>query len=592
MKILHALLFAPKLSSKGESGAGALKGHNSESLFVNVLLNFLKEKGKTDNTCHNLPLKEHLYLPLPSLQDYKSDSANLYAGKPHTISVNFPEKLIRKEKEVALDKKYKLGIPLKEKSIFVKYKLTRWFSNGKSRVFPVPKVKLKKGVLSLSAVRKERGIPIFAYRPLKKLSPAKPQLKLFKNRSEQPFKLGKDQVRLEGAPSNLGHFFGVAPAQIVNHRLVVTVKSSKGKTFVLKGQTENVHFKTITFEKRGTSEPIKTLNKFKSEDLEKDDFPLKNRHLVKKSEYKLSTDKIHFSTNQKKAADERKIPANEQLLDKNSPLLAFKNEVRVEKLPNLEKSFLLKLPPSSLKGKQNEFFTPVNVSKFHAKPENRDLSLQFRKKTVFMKVKYRAGVSKFSFKSDRKFRIIGDTKSSFPPGKYPALKRAVVDRSFPSPVHLFSVNFENPQPLLSDNSSQFQHRFHSGGSSTLYDTSLSTVSFSYLPEHSSDGRSDSNSGFSDGLDQSPHFQDFRKDTDFHISYVDRNLKLLATVRGKVLSLNLNLLGNVQLDPSTLRDITAVIENSGFIPGKITLKQRKGRYTLSPEEASKKLELKV
>ncbi len=592
MNIFHVLLSAPGFSTKKKGRADALKEHSSENLFRYILLNSLKEEVKTANISRSFPLKKYSNVSLLSLQDYKSTLTNLYSGKLRSISINSPDKLSKQEKKITPDKGLMLRVPLKEKDVFVKYRLARRLYNGKSYIFPVLKAKLRKELLSSSAVKRKEKLPVFTYKPLKRFLPAKLQLKLIKNRSERLFKLDKDHVSLEGAPQNSIHFFGVAPGQIVNHSLVTTVESSKERTSVLKDQKVSFHLKNVTSRKIGTLEPIKILNKFKNGDLERDGFLLKKKDLAKESGYRLSNSKIYFSVYQRSVIDVRSFSTNERLIDVNPPLFAFENGVLVGKLPKLKKSLPFKVSTSFFDRNQNKNFVPVTAPKFYIESESSGSFLRFERKTSFMKAKYRVGINNFAFKSDRKFRIIGDTKSSFPPGKYPALKRAVVDRSFPAPVHLFSVSFENPQPLLSDKGSQFQHRFHSSEINTLHDTSLSTVSFSYLPEHSSDGRSDSSSGFSDGLNHSFHFQDLRGDTDFQVSYVDRNLKLLATVKGKVLNLNLNLLGNMQLDPSTLRDITAVIENSGFIPGKITLKQRKGRYTLSPEEASKKLELKV
>ena len=196
-------------------------------------------------------------------------------------------------------------------------------------------------------------------------------------------------------------------------------------------------------------------------------------------------------------------------------------------------------------------------------------------------------------------------RSPFPPGKLPLERGAVLDRRNSPPVHLFeqpSGSLPGVVTLLSNTAANFQHgesyRFYrvlSGGENSSH-LSFGHYSSDYLQV----------GVFSWSFNGSSEFGDFEGGAEFtsksnqvedeksvfHLSYTDRDFKLSVFSQGKILNLNLSFLENFRLDPSVMKDITSIIENSGFIPGKITLRQKKGRYTYSDKRVDGKLELKV
>lgn len=196
-------------------------------------------------------------------------------------------------------------------------------------------------------------------------------------------------------------------------------------------------------------------------------------------------------------------------------------------------------------------------------------------------------------------------RSPFPPGKLPLERGAVLDRRNSPPVHLFeqpSGGLPGVVTLLSNAAANFQHgesyRFYrvlSGGENSSH-LSFGHYSSDYLQvgvfSWSFNGSSEFGNfeGGADFTSKSNQVEDEK--SVFHLSYADRDFKLSIFSQGKILNLNLSFLENLRLDPSVMKDIASIIENSGFIPGKITLRQKKERYAYSDKRVDGKLELKV
>lgn len=174
--------------------------------------------------------------------------------------------------------------------------------------------------------------------------------------------------------------------------------------------------------------------------------------------------------------------------------------------------------------------------------------------------------------------------ASFPPGKLPAPKGAVVDRSSPPPVHSFS----SPVPNTSLPTQFLQEGYFSSNSSIHFVGSI-------FPTFSLNFGSNTTGNFSGSGNESSQFQqpsgEANHSDSFQLSFSDRNLHLFVAVRGRTFNMNLNLFSGMQLDPSTLREIVSIVESSGFVPGRIVLKERKERYFYSGRVAES-MELKV
>ena len=196
-------------------------------------------------------------------------------------------------------------------------------------------------------------------------------------------------------------------------------------------------------------------------------------------------------------------------------------------------------------------------------------------------------------------------KSSFPPGKLPSKWGAASDRRSSPPVHLFeqtSGSSRGSTYLLSDTATNLQHKenyqFYGtfSGKENTSQMSFSCYSSSYLHANVFSWSFDSSSGFNgfesggDSLFKNGQIEEEK--SVFRLSYADKHFKLSVSTQGKVLNLNLNFLDSFRIDPSVVKDIASIIEDSGFIPGKITLKQKKERYTYSDRRVDSKLELKV
>ena len=200
---------------------------------------------------------------------------------------------------------------------------------------------------------------------------------------------------------------------------------------------------------------------------------------------------------------------------------------------------------------------------------------------------------KFAIVSSRnsgKLKVLDSVKLSFPPDKFPALERVVVDRREDSPVRLFSsVTF--PQSLLSDTTTHY-HTKTSDNADLSFHT-LPPPSGSVVG-HSFNQLSDSSQNLPESYEANPYYQGDSngENREIWFSYLDRNVKLLAFLRGKVLNLNINVSDSLHIDSTTLKELVAVVENSGFVPGKIVIRQKRERYALFEEKVSEKLELKV
>lgn len=173
--------------------------------------------------------------------------------------------------------------------------------------------------------------------------------------------------------------------------------------------------------------------------------------------------------------------------------------------------------------------------------------------------------------------------ASFPPGKLLAPKGAVVDRSSPPPVHPFSSPVPNTGVP-----SQFSQEGHFSPNSSIHFVG------SIFPTFSLNFGSNTTGNFSGGGSESSQSQpsgEANHSSSFQLSFSDRNLHLFVAVRGRTFNMNLNLFSGMQLDPSTLREIVSIVESSGFVPGRIVLKERKERYFYSGR-AAESVELKV
>ena len=208
-------------------------------------------------------------------------------------------------------------------------------------------------------------------------------------------------------------------------------------------------------------------------------------------------------------------------------------------------------------------------------------------------------------RNDLKTLKVLEKKSSFPPGKLPLKWEAASDRRSAPPVHLFEQTTGSLtafSSLLSDTATNLQYKENDQFYGTLpgkensLQMSFNHYSSNYPHTSIFSWSFDSSSGFNDfgGGEDSPfkNGQVEEEKSVFRLSYADKSFKLSVFTQGKVLNLNLNFLESFRIDPSVVKDIASIIENSGFIPGKITLRQKKERYTYSDRRVDSKLELKV
>ena len=590
LNILNILLFTPKFGDKRGFNQESTKGYSRDGVFDSLLLESLKRKNSRisySNRAQLLSLKEWLkhYFPYMSIQlntERKCGSENSNNENGEKIrkgDFRFPVLNLGKELFIRLEdvseNKAALFIPKGEKGIS---NLKRVL--GRKQVF-----KIRGG--DLGEERLEN-----LYKPLKKISFKSFRLKVVKKGNERLFRLEKEQETRGEAPLKTGFFFGVAPVQMVNHRLHIKGIGMKEKS----SEQDDKKRVVVRVALKGSEISVVSLKNIKQIFSESLDSSLRASK-KEESEHNLGGNRefkeVEFLRKDESSTDTKKNFSNgKRIIVSNSDLnYKLKEEIRKTDGFNGETNLTEKSSVGSLSSN-----LPINLGKrFRVSADSYVQTLTVGSSSQFLPSKeYGLNRKFFHFPSkfDKKFRVIKDATASFPPGKFPAPKRVAVDRSFPSPVHLFSPVTETPQPLLSDNSPQFQHRHHLNLNTPHPDASSSGFSPAFLADSSLNGGAEREHSFSDSLDHSPRFHPFREDTGFQVSYVDKNLKLLATVRGKVLNLNLNLLADWHIDPSSLKDLTAVIEDSGFIPGKITLKQKKGRYTLFNEKASDELELKV
>ena len=600
MNIFSALLFVAK-SGAGTGDKQVVTGKHNRKLDFNTFLldSLIKEQGKiSDFSRSQLKtfrrfLNTYLFhLPVEVFLSGKQLNGIVQNKKIKNENVLKNFKYEFSGQEVFLKSLVPKSKVLSEKRVAL-------ITSGREKIFILKPIFKKKLLVHSNGKKGVSGSREKFYKPLKKMFAGKCKLGAIKKEGERLFKLAENQGIHRGAPLETAQIFGVAPEQMVNQHLYVKTGGEKEDGHAFKKRGEVVSFNSTVSDRLKLN---RTLKEFKIKSARKGNSPssevengnLEHSSVLKKPDNgfkvpKKNQDVIYNKRNRIKIGLSDTKLSNFTLNEKSD----YKNNVGFQgdtKVNNTDYSFKF-----SLNGRlQSKLLTEFNV-----KPESffistSHISLPHKVQAGFP---YRKGNLKdknslFSSKFNGKFRIIKDAEASFPPGNFPALKRAVVDRSAPPPVHLFSATVERPQPLLSDTSSQFQHHSHQNKNSIQTDGLFSGVSTVTLQDQLSSGSTGKENNFSNELNHSSLFQVFKKDTGFQLSYVDKNLKLLATLRGNVLNLNLNVLSSLHIDPSTLKDLTAVIEDSGFVPGKITLKQKKERYVLFREKASDELELKV
>lgn len=561
MNILNLLLFAPKLGDKKGVKLGLTKENKRDGVFDSVLLKSLK--GKDNETFHLSKIH------LPSLKD--------------PIRGHFPFLLIYP----SIEKGQIIGKSAHRSEEQLKGEISAFSFLDLKEIRSLKPLSKLRGVLkrrgSVSIPKVEREL---LYKPLKKLSLKGFKLKTIKKEGERLFKLDKEQVAHGGVPLKTGFFFGVAPVHLHIKNVGVKGKSSN------QDERKRVIVKAV-LKGSGVSKGKVSLKNIKQV-LSKGLDPSLRTSKREKSEHNLSENRefneVEFLRKDESSANTKKnFPNGKRIMASNSDY-NLREEIEKTNGFNRETTLTEKTSVSFLSSN-----SPINLGeRFRASADFYFQTLTVGSSLQLLPLK-EYGLNRkffhFSSKFDKKSKIIKGVSASFSPDKFPAPKRAEVDRSSPFPVHLFSSAVGNPPSLLSDNFPQFQHQHHSKLNTAYSDVPFTGSSTVFLPDISN-GSAEGEHSFLEASDHSSRFHPFKEDTGFQVSYVDKNLKLLATLRGKVLNLNLNLLADWHLDPSTLKDLTAVIEDSGFVTGKITLKQKKGRYTLFHEKASGELELKV
>ncbi len=217
------------------------------------------------------------------------------------------------------------------------------------------------------------------------------------------------------------------------------------------------------------------------------------------------------------------------------------------------------------------------ISRFNNHPKSKILKPEILKTSIELK--------KVKHSSTNKQSII---KS---PAKQPTHEPATIDQN--------NKNYHLPLSLESQN-----HTFQSQPLTNKKNHHQNTV---YQPENAlhegtfQGGNQDtsfhfsSNSFNSSGESSTPHNKNLisnHKMEEFYLQFRGDSFKLSVHTQGKILNLNLNFLQNFPINPSIMRDITLMIEDSGFIPGRIVLKQKKERYNPPASSTANRLELKV
>ena len=288
-----------------------------------------------------------------------------------------------------------------------------------------------------------------------------------------------------------------------------------------------------------------------------------------------------FSYDGNPAASNRKLDDYSILVDeKNRHPLIPKSKVKDLAQNTLIRNITVEVEKSSgyFSTFNDDQKVPLNF--FLQNVRSRQINVKLSEKKVAM----------VSSRNSGKLKVIDSVKLSFPPDKFPALERVVVDRRENSPVRLFSsVTF--PQSLLSDTTTHYHTKTSDNADLSFHTLSLPSSS---VVDHSFNQLSDSSQNLPESYEANPYYQGDSngENREIRFSYLDRNVKLLAFLRGKVLNLNINVSDSLHIDPTTLKELVAVVENSGFVPGKIVIRQKRERYALFEEKVSEKLELKV
>jgi len=81
----------------------------------------------------------------------------------------------------------------------------------------------------------------------------------------------------------------------------------------------------------------------------------------------------------------------------------------------------------------------------------------------------------------------------------------------------------------------------------------------------------------------------QSDSDFIVHYEDAHLSLKLGIQGKII--NLNLVSQVPLPPSLAEEISSIIKNYGYSPGRITFRNKKTNYQ-TDEAIERKVEIRV
>ena len=151
---------------------------------------------------------------------------------------------------------------------------------------------------------------------------------------------------------------------------------------------------------------------------------------------------------------------------------------------------------------------------------------------------------------------------------------------------------ENDNPLRSShaeqnsvNTSKTQHYNHPKNEHYSLNQNIQVTNFHTSNSNSAPSKQDfSNNHFKNTNNPLP-----QHDSSFVVHYEDTHLSLKLGIQGKII--NLNLISQIPLPPNLAEEISSIIKNYGFSPGRITFRNKKADYR-TDETTEREVEIRV
>jgi len=233
--------------------------------------------------------------------------------------------------------------------------------------------------------------------------------------------------------------------------------------------------------------------------------------------------------------------------------------------------------------KKGKLYFITEEKPLKAKPILRK-SFRFNLKTPF-RGGIREKVRNLAERNSKKNRDLEKLTSSHHPSEFHISKDGNLESLSLAPSHfeekVFSFEFKDKSISHGDNSVNKVNNFtFNGGSQIEIDSKSSDLTFN--EGHNLSGFEKDNSLGRQNIQN-------QNAVKFSLNYNTENLNLYMTLNGK--TINLRLLTNFSISPTLSAEISSIIKESGFIPGKILFKSKNLKY--SPQVDRKRgVELKI